>query len=84
MDKNCKTCKFEHLIGVDEPCNTCNYTCNIRHSDLYSKWQSKRTYYTRDEVLELMKMSSDVKHWELELSNKEILDNFDKLKNRKL
>jgi len=28
-------------------------------------------------------MSSDVKHWELELANKEILDNFDKLKNQK-
>jgi len=82
MKKNCKTCKFEHLIGLDEPCNTCNYTDNIRRGYLYSKWQPKPITYTRDEVLELMKMSSDAKHWELELSNKEILDNFDKIKSQ--
>ena len=85
MEKNCKTCKFEHLIGVDEPCNTCNCTDNIRFGDLYSKWQPKRITYTRDEVFELMREAYDEGYsHEDNMSCKTMLDNYDKLKNQKL
>ena len=78
MQKNCNNCKFEGTLPRSQPCCCC--VPFVR-----DKWQPKYQpiTYTRDEVLELMKMSSDVKHWELELANKEILDNFDKLKNQK-
>ena len=80
MEKNCSNCKVAQGNEWHELCSKCTVNSEEGTDDNY---QPLDLTYTRDEVMELMKMSSDVKHWELELANKEILDNFDKLKNQK-
>jgi len=85
MNRNCDECKFENTLVNSEPCFSC---MDFEHT----QWQPKEEpptpiTYTREEVLELMANAAldvaRIKYLPNIRSHKDVLDNFDKLKNQK-
>jgi len=81
MEKNCSNCKVSQGNEWHKLCSTCTVNSEEGTEDNY---QPLDPTYTRDEVFELMREAYDEGYsHEDNRSCKTILDNFDKLKNKK-
>ena len=80
---SCLNCKFDDVDLVLEPCNRCIF--NPLDTNYLCLWQPKEPLYTRTEVLELMGNAAldvaRIKYLPKIRSHKDILDEFDKVKN---